>query len=376
MARVLDPMDAKFQRRVQRYGWDRAVGAYEQGWQAQLAPAHDLMLDMAAPQPGERVLDVACGTGLVSLRIAAAVGEYGFVVGTDISERMVEAASSIAGGRGVRHVQFCRHDAEALPFPDASFDVSVCALGLMYVPDPAGALREMRRLITSGGRVAAAVWGARQRCGWAAVFPITDARVASEVCPLFFQLGTGDTLAQAMVEAGFADVRLERLPTTLAYASEESALAAVFRGGPVALAYSRFDGATRQAVHGEYLDSIAACRVGDGYRIPGEFVVAAARASSLTRQPKEKQMTVSATAVNNGVNVEALIGAREALTKAPEAAQFRWRATCDWMNGTHSRATVSGFFGLGQDQKRKTEFRFDADHPEVFASEDLGATPM
>ena len=59
----------------------------------------------------------------------------------------------------------------------------------------------------------------------------------------------------------------------------------------------------------------------------------------------EKQMTV-ATAVNNGVNVEALIGAREALTKAPEAAQFRWRATCDWMNGTHSRATVSGFFGL------------------------------
>ena len=82
------------------------------------------------------------------------------------------------------------------------------------------------------------------------------------------------------------------------------------------------------------------------------------------------------TAVNNGVNVEALIGARDALTKAPEAAQFRWRATCDWMNGTHSRATVSGFFGLGQDQKRKSEFRFDADHPEVFASEDLGASPV
>src|SRR5215475_8735538 len=87
-------------------------------------------------------------------------------------------------------------------------------------------------------------------------------------------------------------------------------------------------------------------------------------------------MTLSATAVNNGVNVEALIGAREALAKAPEAAQFRWQATCDWINGTHSRATVSGFFGLGQDQQRKTEFRFDADHPEVFASEDHGATPV
>jgi len=122
-------MDPKFQRRIQRYGWDRAVGAYESGWQAQLAPAHDLMLDMVAPQPGERVLDVACGTGLVSLRLAAAVGERGSVVGTDISERMVEAASSIAGGRVIRHVQFLRHGAEAMPFPDASFDAAVCALG-------------------------------------------------------------------------------------------------------------------------------------------------------------------------------------------------------------------------------------------------------
>lgn len=271
-------MDAKFQRRIQRYGWDRAVGDYEQGWQAQLAPAHDLMLDIVAPRRGERMLDVACGTGLVSLRLAAAVGAQGCVVGTDISERMVETATTVAAARDIRNIQFFRHDAEAAPFPDASFDAAVCALGLMYVPDPVGALREMRRLLRTGGRVAAAVWGARGRCGWAAVFPITDARVASEVCPLFFQLGTGDTLAHAMTEAGFTDIRLERLPTMLAYASKEAALGAVFRGGPVALAYSRFDDATRQAVHDEYLDSIATYRVGDGYRIPGEFLVAAARA--------------------------------------------------------------------------------------------------
>jgi uncharacterized OsmC-like protein len=87
-------------------------------------------------------------------------------------------------------------------------------------------------------------------------------------------------------------------------------------------------------------------------------------------------MTASATTVNNGVNVEALMGARAALAEAPQAAQFTWRATCDWMNGTHSRASVSGFFGLGQAQQRKTEFRFDADHPEIFASEDRGATPV
>jgi len=80
--------------------------------------------------------------------------------------------------------------------------------------------------------------------------------------------------------------------------------------------------------------------------------------------------------VDNGVNVEALLGAREALTEAPQAAQFTWRAKCDWVHGTHSRTSVEGFFGLGEEQQHRTEFSFDADHPEIFASEDHGATPV
>jgi uncharacterized OsmC-like protein len=81
-------------------------------------------------------------------------------------------------------------------------------------------------------------------------------------------------------------------------------------------------------------------------------------------------------AVNNGVNVAALLEAREVLRGAPEAAQFKWRASCKWQNGTHSKTTIRNFFGLGQEQSHKTEFHFEADHPEVFASEDLGATPV
>ena len=87
-------------------------------------------------------------------------------------------------------------------------------------------------------------------------------------------------------------------------------------------------------------------------------------------------MAEAGSAVNNGVNVEALINAREALTDAPEAAQFKWRATCEWKNGTHSNTTVEGYFGLGEEHKHRTTFDFDADHPEVFASEDKGATPV
>ncbi len=87
-------------------------------------------------------------------------------------------------------------------------------------------------------------------------------------------------------------------------------------------------------------------------------------------------MADSGTQVDNGVNVQALLDARDALTAAPEAAQFKWRASCEWVNGTHSRSTVKGFFGLGEEQQHKTTFNFDADHPEVFASEDKGATPV
>jgi uncharacterized OsmC-like protein len=80
--------------------------------------------------------------------------------------------------------------------------------------------------------------------------------------------------------------------------------------------------------------------------------------------------------VNNGVDVEALLGAREALTAAPEAAKFQWRATCHWVNGTHSQSEVEHFSGLGAEQSHRRRFTFDADHPEIFAAADNGATPV
>ena len=87
-------------------------------------------------------------------------------------------------------------------------------------------------------------------------------------------------------------------------------------------------------------------------------------------------MTATDTPVNNGVDVGALLGAREALTAAPEAAKFNWRASCEWRNGTHSTTAVDGFFGLGEEQRHRTRYTFDTDHPEIFASEDNGATPV
>ena len=87
-------------------------------------------------------------------------------------------------------------------------------------------------------------------------------------------------------------------------------------------------------------------------------------------------MTDVTAMVDNGVNVEALLGAREALTETPEAAKFVWRASSEWKGGTHTQSSVEGFFGLGEEQKHVKQFSYDSDHPEIFASEDKGSTPV
>jgi uncharacterized OsmC-like protein len=87
-------------------------------------------------------------------------------------------------------------------------------------------------------------------------------------------------------------------------------------------------------------------------------------------------MTMTTKPVDNGVNTEALIGAREALSQAPEAAEFTWRASCTWAGGTYSRTKIEDFSGLGQEHRHRQVFTHEADHPECFASEDRGAAPV
>jgi ubiquinone/menaquinone biosynthesis C-methylase UbiE len=272
-------VDAALQRRVQRYGWNKAAAYYEQFWQHQLEPAQTRLLERAALRDGEQVLDVACGTGLVTFRAAAAVGPAGEVVGTDVSETMVALADRLAAERATGPTRFARMDGEALTLPDASFDAALCALGLMYMPDPRKALAEMRRVLKPAGRAVAAVWGQRSRCGWAELFSIVDARVASEVCPMFFQLGNGDALTGEFEAAGFTRVRSERVDAPLRYETPEQACGAAFLGGPVALAYGRFTDDVKAEVHAEYLASIEQYRAGEGFRVPGEFVITIGEAS-------------------------------------------------------------------------------------------------
>ena len=93
-------------------------------------------------------------------------------------------------------------------------------------------------------------------------------------------------------------------------------------------------------------------------------------------QRMEKFMTTMHTPVDNGVNVGALLGVREALAETPEIAQFQWRATVSWVGGTHSRSTVDTFYGFGEQQHHKTTFTHDIDHPLAFAAQDNGISPV
>ena len=267
-------MKPEIQRRVQRYGWDKAALYYESSWKQQLKPAHDRMLELADLQPGEKVLETACGTGLVVFRAARSVAPQGEVIGTDISDAMVQTAAETAQELGIRNVIFQQMDAEQLKLDDAVIDVALSGLGLMYMPDPVRALQEKYRVLKPGGRVAVAIWGERNKCGWSDIFPIVDKRVASDVCPMFFQQGTGNTLNKSLEQAGFEDITTERFDSVLRFESAEHFITAAFSGGPVALAYNKFDQQTKEGAHTEFLESVAAYRNGTVYEVPGEFVVA------------------------------------------------------------------------------------------------------
>lgn len=269
-------------RRIQRRGWDRASSCYERFWRRQLRPATDLVLATASLRTGEHVIDVACGTGSITLPAAMAVGASGRVVGTDLAPKMVAEVERRAAAAGLTNLDVEARGAEELE-PVGSYDVAVCALGLMYVPDPAVAARALLGTLRPGGRAVVSVWGERARCGWAELFPIVAARVASDVCPMFFALGVPGALVALLADSGFVDVRETRLDVGLDYADDDDALGAAFSGGPVALAWSRFDAAARRSAAAEYLRSIAPFATSTGYRVPGQFVVASARRPAITR---------------------------------------------------------------------------------------------
>jgi ubiquinone/menaquinone biosynthesis C-methylase UbiE len=118
-------------------------------------------IDRLDPQPGERVLDVCCGSGGSALPAAERVGPEGRVIAADLAERLIDLGRAKAEARGLGNIEFRVADMLALGYPDESFDAVVCVFGIFFVPDMAGAVRELWRLVRPGGRLALTTWGPR-----------------------------------------------------------------------------------------------------------------------------------------------------------------------------------------------------------------------
>ena len=179
------------------------------------------LIDRAAPRPGERVLDVACGTGVVARAAAERMGS-GRVVGLDINAGMLAVARSLHPGAGPS-IEWYEGSALTMPFPDASFDLCLCQLGLPFFPDRPAAMREMLRVLQAGGRVALSVFSAIERT------PVTNALAdaldrrlrpgASSIKRSEHSLADADELRQLAVSQGFHDVRVDTVTQTLRFAS-------------------------------------------------------------------------------------------------------------------------------------------------------------
>ncbi len=157
------PFDIAQLKVEQRRGWDESAAGWNRSWEMfERAAQHvsDRLIELAQIKPGQRVLDVATGNGEPALTAARKIGPSGHVVATDHSAEMLKFARERAAAAGLRNVEFLQMDAEALDLPENSFDAILSRWGLMFLPDLAGALGRMRKLLVPGGRLVASVWSA------------------------------------------------------------------------------------------------------------------------------------------------------------------------------------------------------------------------
>ncbi|MET0409887.1 MAG: methyltransferase domain-containing protein [Polyangiaceae bacterium] len=215
-----DPVQYKATTRAQ---WESAAEAWHR-WgptlRMWLGPATEQMLDLAGVQAGTRVLDIAAGAGDQTLQIARRVGPGGSVLATDLSPHILTFAAAEARRAGLGNVDTRVMDGEQLELPDDSFDAVVSRLGLIYFPDQQRALRETRRVLVPGGKVAAMVYSTADRNTFFSV-PVAIVRRHAGLGPPLpgqpgpFSLGAPGALEDALTRAGFADVETVRVPAPL-----------------------------------------------------------------------------------------------------------------------------------------------------------------
>ncbi len=247
------------------------------------APWAERLIQQVDPRRGERALDVGCGTGIVARRAAERVGPNGTVVGLDLNGSMLDTARKLAASL-VPTIEWRQADATDMPFPADSFDIAFCQQALQFMPDPAAALREIRRVLAPGGRLALSVWRPIDRN--ASYIVLADAlqkhvgpEPAAMVRSIFPDLRLED-VRTLLHDAGFVETHLTVGVASMRYPSPEEMVLREAASSPLAGPLGSLDVDSRQALIRDVAEGLRPYLDDDGMVFPMETYLAVARARS------------------------------------------------------------------------------------------------
>jgi SAM-dependent methyltransferase len=267
--------------------WQTAGNAAET-YERALVPAvfaawAPLVVTLADPRPGERVLDVACGTGVVARLVAQRVGRTGHVVGLDLNPGMLAVAASVASKEPPTSAPTTWREASAMkmPLPDEAFDIVYCQLGLQFFPDRPAALLEMNRVMARGGRLGLMVWrGIEHSPGFGILADALARHVSSEAANIMrapFALADAEELWRLIATAGFRDITIRPVPGTVRFPSVVGFVQDYVAGSPLAGHVGKVSDEARAALMSEVGDALTSLFAGDALTFPIEAYLASAR---------------------------------------------------------------------------------------------------
>ena len=221
----------------------QVAGSAPEVYERELVPAvfgawAPILVDLARPMLGERVVDIACGTGIIARVAAVKVGPTGAVAGIDLNPGMLAVARSLKTTNDAASVQWHEASADRLPLSDGSFDIAYCQLGLQFFADRPAALREMRRVLSSKGRLALMVWcGINESPGFESFAEILERNIgvaAATIMRAPFGLADADELSRLVITAGLQNIEVQRKVGTVDFPSVERFVLSYVAGSPLA----------------------------------------------------------------------------------------------------------------------------------------------
>lgn len=236
------------------------------------------LVELACPRPGDRVLDVATGPGVVAIEAGRAMGGRGEVLATDLSPTWAPFVAAAAAEAGLGNIAFAATPAEALALPDATFDVAFCQFGLMFVAEPAAALREMHRVLKPGGTVAVAVWSTPDKVAHFAALRALQAHLPPppDPAPSPMSLGAPGLIERLVADAGFRNLSVERVTAVYEAADPADEWRRLRDDDRFAAPLAALSNAARAAAHEAVLAALEPFRQGAVLRLPSEAILVVA----------------------------------------------------------------------------------------------------